>query len=154
MHCLKLSLISNYGDYVVFTIDELLKTSKPGQKLKLIRLDKFTNEKLCVVNTLKSYIKRTKNLRKSDRLFISHRLYTQVTSSTIARWLKEVLNLSGIDTSLFSAHSYRGASTSKAFSLGLSLSDIMKTANWTCAKTFFRFYHRDSSVSFSNTVLA
>ena len=109
--------------------------------------------KNCVVNTLQSYIKRTKDLRKSDRLLISHRLFFQVTSSTIARWLKEVLSLSGIDTSVFSAHSYRGASTSKVFSLGLLLSDIMKTANWTCTKIFFRFYHRDSNTSFSNTVL-
>ncbi|CAC5383917.1 unnamed protein product [Mytilus coruscus] len=154
LHFLKLSLLSDFGDYIVFTINELLKTSKPGQKLKFIRLDRFTNQKLCVVNTLKSYIERTKNSRKSDSLLISYKLHTQVTSSTIARWLKEVLSLSGIDTSVFTAHSYRGASTSKAYSSGLSLSDVLKTANWTNAKTFFRFYNRDCSVSFSNTVLA
>lgn len=44
-----------------------------------------------------------------------------VSSSTIARWLKEVLHLAGIDTSIFKAHSYRSASTSAAFSCGISL---------------------------------
>lgn len=155
LHYLKLSLLSNFGDYVVFTLDNLTKTSKPGQKLQEVRIDKFENEKLCVVNTLKHYIKQTQNLRKTDSLFISYKTYDKVSSSTIARWLKNVLYLSGIDTSVFSAHSYRGAATSQAYISGMSLSDIIKTANWSNANTFFRFYNREvQSKSFSRTVLS
>ncbi|XP_063405979.1 uncharacterized protein LOC134689942 [Mytilus trossulus] len=100
LNCLKLSLLTDFGDYVVFTIDELTKTSKP------------------------------------------------------ARWLKEVLKLLGINTGIFSAHSYRGASTSCAFSSGVSLKDILTTANWTNANTFYKFYNRDLQCSFSNEVLS
>ncbi len=33
-----------------------------------------------------------------------------VTSSTIARWMKAILEASGVDTSIFNAHSVRGTS--------------------------------------------
>lgn len=41
--CLKLNLLSDFGDYVVFTIDELTKTSKPGKTLQKVKIDKYTN---------------------------------------------------------------------------------------------------------------
>jgi hypothetical protein len=42
---------------------------------------------------------------------------------------KAILFLSGIDISKFSAHSFHGASTSKALGAGVSLKDILETAN-------------------------
>ena len=48
----------------------------------------------------------------------------------------------GIDTSSFGAHSTRGAATSAAKSLGLSISDIMSAANWSRESTFKKFYCR------------
>ena len=51
--------------------------------------------------------------------------------------------LPGIDISKFSAHSFRGASTSKALGAGVSLKDILETANWASAKTFYKFYFKD-----------
>lgn len=154
LNCLKLSLLANFGDYVVFTIDELTKTSKPGKKLQKIRIDKFSDKALCVINTLAFYIKTTSKIRKTERLLMSFKTYKEVSTSSIARWLKEVLKLSGINTGIFSAHSYRGASTSCAFSSGVSLKDILTTANWTNAKTFYKFYNRDLQCSFSNDVLS
>ena len=96
------------------------------------------------------------NSFKFGRLLISFKTYKAISTSTIARWLKTVLNLAGIDTSIFSAHSYRGALTSKAFSSGISLNDILKTANWSNAETFFKFYNRDkiSTDSFTKVVLS
>jgi hypothetical protein len=43
-----------------------------------------------------------------------------------------------IDTSVFKAHSVRGALTSKA----LSTQQIIDRANWAKARTFYRFFHR------------
>ena len=40
-------------------------------------------------------------------------------SSTIARWLKSLLEVAGIDTLVFSAHSVRGVSSSAAANLGI-----------------------------------
>jgi intergrase/recombinase len=62
-----------------------------------------------VVKTLLSYINRTKDVRKTSRLLISFVTYDEVTTSTLARWLKSVLELSGINSSIFKAHSFRGA---------------------------------------------
>jgi hypothetical protein len=49
------------------------------------------------------------------------------------------LFLSGIDISKFPAHSFRGASTSKALGAGVSLKDILEIANWASAKTSYKF---------------
>ena len=58
------------------------------------------------------------------------------------------------NTDMFSAHSTRGASTSKANTLGVSSADILKAANWSSTSTFCRFYHRPThSASFGRTVL-
>ena len=59
--------------------------------------------------------------------------HNPVKICTIAHWMKEVLSLSGIDISQFSAHSTRSASTSTAFKSGVPISDIMKVADWTRA---------------------
>lgn len=152
--CLKLNLLSDFGDYLVFTIDKLTKTSKPGKTLQKCKIHKHTNKRLCVVHTLKYYIKTTVKLRKSQRLLISFKTYNEVSTSTIARWLKTVLHLAGIDTSIFTAHSFRGYSTSKAFACGVSLSDILRTANWSNVNTFHIFYNRQSETSYSSVVLA
>jgi hypothetical protein len=36
---LKINMLSVFGDYVIFTIDELTKTSKPGKSLQKVRID-------------------------------------------------------------------------------------------------------------------
>lgn len=53
--------------------------------------------------------------------------------------LKEVFKNSGINDKIFSAHSFRSASTSGAFAGGVQLKEILETANWTNAKTFYTF---------------
>ena len=42
----------------------------------------------------------TKEKGKSEKLLVSFKTYEMVASSTFARWLKEVLQLSGIDASI------------------------------------------------------
>ena len=54
------------------------------------------------------------------------RPYKEVKSSTIINWVKLVLKMAGLDTSLYKAHSCRPASTSMAKVLGISLKDILK----------------------------
>ena len=87
---------------------------------------------LCPVVTLEEYISKTRSLRKEcSQLFISFiRPHGPVTSSTIARWLKEVLRNAGIDTEIFKAHSVRGASTSMAARLGVTVETILKAAEF------------------------
>ena len=73
----------------------------------------------------------------------------------MARWLKSLLEASGIDTSIFGAHSVRGASSSAAASAGISTADILKAAGWSSQSTFERFYYRPSdNPSFGRAVLS
>ena len=71
---------------------------------------------MCPVETLRHYQMITSPLRKeSDQLFVATvKPHKPVASCAIARWLKEVLKLSGIDVSIFTAHSTRSASISAA----------------------------------------
>lgn len=153
---LDITYLSKFDDKYIFQINQLLKTSRPGVPLQKVILFKFHKKQLCVLHTLDEYLSRTTELRKTNKLFISFKYYNAVTTSTLARWLKQVLLLSGIDASNFSAHSFRGAATSKALSAGLSLKQIMDTANWKSAKTFYKFYYKDIATdnNFSTTILS
>eukprot|EP00795_Rhopilema_esculentum_P010275 gene10275-18972_t len=51
----------------------------------------------------------------------------------------------GIDTSLFSAHSVRGAAASKAVACNAPLDAILSAGDWSSAKTFNRHYFRSNS---------
>ena len=62
-----------------------------------------------------------------------------MVSSTISRWIKNVLTEAGIDTKNFKGHSTRSASTSKAGLAGLSVTDILERGSWTNASTWKRF---------------
>ena len=91
---------------------------------------------MCIVDTLEHYIIRTEQLRGSEhRLFISYmKPYKVVFSSTLSRWLKNVLTLSGIDVSKYKSHSIRGVGASKA--CGLPIKAIMNVAGWSSDRTF------------------
>ena len=81
--------------------------------------------------------------------------YKAVTSSTIARWLKSLLEAAGIDTSVFTAHSVRGASSSVAANLGITTNDILRAADWSSESVFQRFYYKPTEdPSFGRAVLS
>ena len=72
-----------------------------------------------------------------------------------AVWLKSLLEASGIDISIFNAHSVWGASSSAAVSAGISTSDILKAVGWSSESTFLRFYYRSTeNPSFGRGVLS
>ena len=57
-----------------------------------------------------------------------------------------MLGLAGINTELFSAHSTRCASTSKA-TASVSTDVILATAGWTEESTFRKFYNKPVAVT-------
>ena len=158
MQALDLRFRSFMEGGVTFRIPGLTKTRRSGPPREVIFRAFPEVPHLCPVVTLKEYERRTATLRKQGKegskpLLISFRKPHQpVSSSTIGRWLKKMLAQSGIDTTLFSAHSTRSAATSSAKAAGLSTSDIMKMAGWSRQSTFERFYHRP--VEEPNVVIA
>ncbi|XP_035706240.1 uncharacterized protein LOC118435096 isoform X3 [Folsomia candida] len=137
-------------------IYDKLKSSKPGSTT-ILSLPNFLDINLCVVKTLKCYLAKTKEIRKTDKLFISTRTpYGAVSRDTLSRWLKIVLSKSGININVYSGHSFRHSSTSKAHERGVCVDSIYKAAGW-CnnSKVFAKHYRRPiiNTHEFANAVL-
>lgn len=95
---------------------------------------------------MKLYIRRTAPLRSKGNdslLFIgSNKPHNPVSSSTVGRWIKDQLKEAGIDTAVFSAHSVRGASASKAMAQGVPIQRILDQGHWSRELTFAKYYVR------------
>ena len=103
---------------------------------------------VCPVAALKEYISRTEVLRSKNgtfesKLFLSFiKPNKPVSTATIARWIKSVLDSAGVDTSILKAHSVRGAATTHAYVTGVPVSQILKMADWSSKRTFCKHYLR------------
>ena len=95
------------------------------------------DKRLCVVEFLEAYIKRTAPLRKGtkQRLICYIAPHGPASKDTISRWIKQTMKAAGIDTTVFKPHSTRGAATS-------AIQEIMNTAGWRSDSTFTKFYDR------------
>ena len=135
---------------VTFKVQHLSKQSRASKPLADFFYPRFPEDQtIFPVVTLQAYEARTMEFRarstgnKKTLLFLSWiGKYYPVTGSTIARWLKTCLTAAGINTSIFKAHSVRGASSSTAASVGVTTVDILKAADWSSAGTFQKFYLR------------
>ena len=140
---------------VTFKAQHLSKQSRPSKPLADFFYPRYPEDQtICPVTTLQAYEARIKEFRawssenKKSLLFLSWiGKYDPVTSSTIARWLKTCLAEAGIDTSIFKAHSVKGASSSTAAAAGVTTADILNTADWSSATTFQKFYFRQTKES-------
>ena len=133
---------------VCFQLLTLSKKRKAGAPPKQFTFGAFPNDsRLCVMSCLRQYEAVTLEHRESDPrnpqlLFLSYiKPHKPVTSQCIANWLKEILGKAGIDTSVFKAHSVRGASSTAASVKGVLIEDILRTADWSTNSTFRRFYY-------------
>ena len=151
IHLLDLQYATYREDRVVFQIAGLNKTRRSGQ-VSYVRFPECPNT--CPVETLRVYEQRTQPLRgdATSLLVACVKPHKPVATSTISRWIKNMLEQAGIHAN---AHSTRSAATSAAFAAGMSVKNIIDAANWAKESTFKRFYCRPvaCSKSFSNTVL-
>ncbi|KAM4690574.1 uncharacterized protein WCC33_017978 [Rhinophrynus dorsalis] len=110
---------------------------------------------LCVVLCLREYEKRTISLRntKWSQLLISFRKpFLPVSAATLARWVRWIMQLAGINVALFGAHSSRGAMASMALQAGGRLEDILRAADWSRESTFKDFYCKPIDHVSSNVI--
>lgn len=135
------------SEKIVITITDIIKTSGIGRSQPRLELPYFSQRpSVCPADTLISYTTMTSTCRSShdDRLILTTKKpYHPASSQTIGRWIKQVLTASGIDTTIFSAHSTRHATTSAALRAGVSVDTIRKAATWSDqSATFANFYNR------------
>ena len=146
LHQLSIQNIRKEKTSYVVQIDSLLKQTRPGMNVKPLKMEKYPpNANLCVFKTLEEYLCRTQHLRnEEDRLFISYtKPHTKVSRATISRWIKQVMQLSGVDITKYKAHSVRPASVSKAYTRCLPVDQVLKTAGWSLESTFTKFYNKE-----------
>lgn len=124
------------------------KSQRGGVPLHVLKIRRLMPaSRACPVATLESYLNVSDQLRTeghSQLLFIGLRHpHHSIEPSSVSRWLNSTLEEAGIDTSVYSAHSTRGASASKAAGSGVSVESILKTGSWNSESTFTNFYRRE-----------
>lgn len=138
-NCLKKS-----KDEFVFVLEGHVKQSRPGYPVPPVIIPRYSlDDKICPLSCLEEYIKRTECLRHDSYLLISFiKPHKAIGNQTLARWIKTVLQWSGIDVSVFKPHSTRHAASTAAFQSGVNLDEILKKAGWSNAETFKKFYFK------------
>ncbi|XP_067682740.1 uncharacterized protein [Haliotis asinina] len=137
---------------IVFVLNRL-KQRTPGRPAQFVDIDRFeTESNLCVYRTLRAYLDATLDLRGEEKqvLISFQKPHKKVGTSTIARWIRQVLAAAGIDTSVFCAHSTRAAASSAASVAQVPITDILRTAGWTSGQTFAKHYRLPVDTGTSN----
>ena len=78
--------------------------------------------------------------------------FKAVTPNTISRWIRTIMLSAGVVTSVFGAHSTRGAAASRASVSGAHVDSILRLGHWVRASTFFRFYKRSVDTSAASAI--
>ena len=149
LHLLDLRFLNRFSTYFSFDVYGPMKHSKPNSKRRPIEFGVYSTDKqLCPVEVIRAYIARSEPWRGKktgfSQLFLGmNKPHKPISVTTISRWIKNTLELAGVDISVFQAHSVRGAASSKALLKGLSVKAIMDRGNWSMESTWQRFYHRE-----------
>lgn len=144
---IQLDNIHQSENEIKIKITDKIKTSSRLREQPLLKIPFFTDRvSICPAKTLLDYIQKTASLRSENEnnLLITYkRPYHTATTQSISRWIKDVLCESGIDTTIFTAHSTRHASTSAAARTGINIETIRKAAGWSKnSSVFAQFYNR------------
>ena len=144
LNVLNIQDIKILNDKCIIPIMDKIKQSRPGKHMKPLEFRVYVEEsKLCVVENLKLYLQKTSPYRKHYTLFLSyHSPYKPVSSDTIARWCKHMMERAGIDINKYCSHSSRSAASSFARSRGISLKMIADSAGWSSERTFAAYYDK------------
>ena len=128
----------------VFILNRHVKQSRPNYSIPPVIIPRYTlGTDICPYVCLEDYIERTKSLRHDDVLPISTiKPQRAIGSQTLARWIKTVLQLAGVDIDMFKPHSTRHAASTAAYQASVPLDEILQRAGWSNANTFKRFYYK------------
>ena len=152
LHALRVDLAHISPEGLVFVIPSILKHTRRGSPASKIVCVSWDAPELNVEDYVLFYMAKTLKYRlkawKKDKkdvkqLFLSYRTGCPVVRASISRWVREVMDLSGIDISTFAPHSTRGASISEATRRGATPSQILSQGNWSNLGTYQRFYNRE-----------
>lgn len=158
LHKLRINAMSIKAKSFLFHVDQLLKQSRPGNTGCVLQLDAYPTEKsLCIYTYLTRYLLCTKDIRGAEQsLFVSYqRPHKAVSKDIIARWLRCVMHLAGVNTEVYKAHSTRAAVASAANYSCIPVDQIMQSIGWSSERTFSQYYNKpiDGGSHFVNALL-
>ncbi|CAH1988486.1 unnamed protein product [Acanthoscelides obtectus] len=140
-------------------VPQRIKTSGKDRSQPFFHLPFLNSDpEVCVARVILTYLEKTENLRGSETSLIltSKMPYRKASTQTLSRWIKIILEKSGIDVHKFSAHSTRHAATSAAKRKGLNMDTIRLSAGWSRdSRMFAQVYNRPllSDQRFAEAVL-
>ena len=116
---------------------------------RIVNLTCTDDPNTCAVCTLANYFARTFGLRRrygdKDHLFVSYtEPFHPVGPQRLAKWLLYVLQVCGVDTTVYRAHSIRSAAATHLLNSGFSVDQVMRRANWRSRSVFSHYYDRSS----------
>ena len=114
---LDISSMKKTEKYYLYQFKNHMKQNRPGHIVTSFYVPKYCVQELCTYRTLENYPERTLPVRAVEHiaLLLSYvKPFSPVGSSTVGRWIKNLLEQSGVDTSVFKAHSTGAASARKA----------------------------------------
>ncbi len=106
---------------------------------------------LCPVRALRIYFERSAPFRRTEQLFVSFGNRAKghpVTKQRLSKWIVDAVMLAYFSLGLqcpigIRAHSTRGITSSRAWSSGVSITEICAADGWATPSTFARFYNLD-----------
>ena len=117
-------------DEFKFILSRHVKQSRLNYSIPPVIIPRYTlDTDVCPYVCLEDYIERTKSLRHDDVLLISTiKPHRAIGSQTLARWIKNVLQLVGVDIDMFKPHSTRHAASTAAYQASVPLDEILQRA--------------------------
>jgi integrase len=133
------------------SVSWFFRESKEGQE-KMSHLSRINDKTVCPVFNLELFLERStyrrEGLPEDHILFLACINYPtkqscSIGEKTLAKWLKEVLEEADIDTTEYTAHSYRAAAVTKAIQQGAPIELVKKHANWSLnGDTLEKYYYK------------
>ena len=146
IHCLDIRFMARHAYFVQFMFGRLHKGWKSGRSSPVVRYYECDADRdLCIRKTLDLYLERTKPWRTDQKkqLLLSYvSPHKEVCISTISGWIIKVLNLAGIDTSVFKGHSSRSAASSGAELAGASITEMLSLGSWSNETVWKKYYNK------------
>ena len=141
---LDISSMKKTEKYYLYQFKNHMKQNRPGHIVTSFYVPKYCEQELCTYRTLENYPERTLPVRAVEHiaLLLSYvKPFSPVGSSTVGRWIKNLLERSGVDTSVFKAHSTGGASARKG-NQTVRIDAVLKHTDWSTKSTFRKFYNK------------
>ena len=132
------------SDEYLFILSKHVKQSRPNYPVPPVIIPRYKEDPdICPYLCLEEYLNKTSSLRQDTGLLISYiKPHQKMSDSTLARWIKTVLEMSGIDMELFKPHSTRHAAFTAAYLANVPLDEVLKKAGWSNGDTFKRLYYK------------